>query len=259
MSALSDEDVIERIEALADMAIAEVTAPPIEFGDISEVHVAPTPSTTGRPQRRLLVAASVTALALGAGAVWSMRPDDGVRAIDVDPAGLSAEIDAVIPTEWPSTLDGPIVADVDDVVSGAVLDPTQVAIESVLTVDGRAAVAVQAVDAPILELTATFPEQVVDDVGTDAEGRTTHWRERSDGSVLGFVALTPGRSLMIAAPSVDRSVVAQVAASVAAADGDPAKATLPTGWATTRFTDLANLILEGGTGRGWSTVSSPLE
>ncbi len=256
MSALSDEHVIERIETLADVAITEVDPPPIHLGDRPGIDVAAASPPTGRARRLTLVAASVTALVVGAGAVWSMRPEDGVRAIEVDPAGLSAKIDAVIPATWPAELNGPVLAHVDDVTSGAALDPTPVAARAVLTKDGRAAAVVQTVDLPYFQVASTVPEPAADDVGTDGDGRTTHWRERADGSVVEIVALAPGRSLVITARPIERAAVEQVASSLAAADGVPANAALPDGWAASdEHADLTDLFVGGGVSTEWPTVS----
>jgi hypothetical protein len=254
MNDTTHHHVIDRIESLADGASARVQTPPF---DAERHRLVGPPAHPPRPQRRRrLVAAAVVTSFVASGAALALRDGDDARSIQTAANDPTEQIDAVVPTQWPAGVDGEITAHVDPATLGPPEMDDRVA-SAVLELNGRAAAAVSTTEQPLESMTFTGPDAPTPEQVTGTlDRRPTIWRDRPDGSLVGFIEVAENRTTVIASRTIDRSGLEPLASAIAAADGVPAAATLPPGWTSTEpELDLADVFMSAMPGSEWSTVS----
>lgn len=253
MSALSDEDVIERIERLASAVSDAVVTPDLDIGRRSADLNHRSTST-----RRWLVGTAVAVALVGCGAVWTMLDSDGsvVRTAEQDDVERHADIpeerlDVLVPTRWPAGLDEPGPATLQGPLE-EMRERTVPDSESVL-LDLRGT-------ATAVAFTANYPAGVSNVVGSEAtevDGRQSWWLADPTGANRLIVSLAPGRSMTVSSYTAHRDDLEQVARDLAEADGVASSARFTGGW---ELDDdplgVARLLTGSGRfGEGWANVS----
>ena len=229
--------VISHVEALASVASDEVVVPPFEHRG----------GPVRRPRRSGLLAAAVAAVMVAVvGAGWWLGSDDEVRTVDTTVPAPEAQGDRLVPTEWPSGLSGEISATDPADATGA----PSLGAHDVLSYDGVATATVTTFDFPLGRPDAPPYEEY------QLDGRAALWVDTDPGGATLGVAVAPGRTTSIASRTASRAQLEALGSAVADADGDPDSAGLPDGWSITADSaGIADLLMNGGAGPTWSTVS----